>query len=686
MSNTKKKMAWYVSSDSLFREAWRVLHENNSPWQRLAAENIMILQSRHPEKDISFIDLLTEFGDLEQQDWRELAYSDYVQAYLHFARLRYDSAESYVDRVIADTSQFSKLSSSVAKFFRQRLLEETKKYSKIRDNALLDMYEFGCCPDSIQDPLACQAKSGCLHLLNPISQSYFEEYKETGRPAHADSAFVLSQQALRMYSDALRGATEEAVLTRSQTLSDRIANSAIPPAVALAQTKGDPEYYSAVFRAMEMGKAFLLRKELSEDRKSTRNARELINGMSVPQIEARIKSIKALADINRSLPFEKLEEFWELNRLVRSIRNFTKEASWHGPVLAPNAGVLRIDSLRQSLEANQSFIEYSVLGDSGLALLYVDRDTQFITIIGIDSLSSRIDSLERILTSSTPPTANEYASLTYKLYSQILGPIEEWITHKDQLLIVPSGPLHRLPFAALTSGTDFMSATLSYQELPYLIDQHSIRYLSSWYTDRRYQKFREAEATSVPTVGVWTYGGLANYFSTVTSILTNSDGYFTDLYAGEDCTSSTFLSHAEDYDILQLAVHAHGNREALNQNYLYLAREDSLNGLSIGQLNLSARLVVLAACSTDKGAAYSREGAISVRRSFHVAGVPDVIASLYDIPATSTSSILEIFYAGLLKNRLSPADALAEAQRACRRGEKGAKNLFPGRWAGLIAG
>ena len=123
------------------------------------------------------------------------------------------------------------------------------------------------------------------------------------------------------------------------------------------------------------------------------------------------------------------------------------------------------------------------------------------------------------------------------------------------------------------------------------------------------------------------------------------------------------LSAAANADILHLSVHARGNPARLHDNYLYFSPTDSLNGLMIGRYSLDARLVVLAACSTARGYANPGEGTFSLQRSFHVAGVPDVVSSVYDIPAGATSVLLEEFYRAL-HSGASPGEALQFARGA----------------------
>ena len=149
--------------------------------------------------------------------------------------------------------------------------------------------------------------------------------------------------------------------------------------------------------------------------------------------------------------------------------------------------------------------------------------------------------------------------------------------------------------------------------------------------------------------------------------------------------TTDFLRAAPAYGIIQLSVHGRGDLRQLHNNYLFLSRQDSLNGLAIATLPLTADLVVLAACTTASGFSSRGEGTFSLRRSFQLAGVPDVISSLYNIPAAATSSVLDQFYTHLFQGQTVVA-ALSQAQRDCRAGRLSKRYVHPRYWSGLIVG
>jgi CHAT domain-containing protein len=74
------------------------------------------------------------------------------------------------------------------------------------------------------------------------------------------------------------------------------------------------------------------------------------------------------------------------------------------------------------------------------------------------------------------------------------------------------------------------------------------------------------------------------------------------------------------------------------------------------------QLAVLSACETGLGEAGGGEGVYGLQRAFHVAGCHDVIASLWKVNDEATQALMALFYLNLWQKKLSPAEALRQAQ------------------------
>jgi CHAT domain-containing protein/Tfp pilus assembly protein PilF len=110
-------------------------------------------------------------------------------------------------------------------------------------------------------------------------------------------------------------------------------------------------------------------------------------------------------------------------------------------------------------------------------------------------------------------------------------------------------------------------------------------------------------------------------------------------------------------------------------------REDGFLHLNdVYNLRLDADLVVLSACRTALGKEIRGEGLVGLTRGFMYAGSARVLASLWSVEDRATAELMESFYRGMLRGKLSPAAALRQAQMemAQRKGRHS-----PYYWAGF---
>jgi len=92
-------------------------------------------------------------------------------------------------------------------------------------------------------------------------------------------------------------------------------------------------------------------------------------------------------------------------------------------------------------------------------------------------------------------------------------------------------------------------------------------------------------------------------------------------------------------------------------------KEDGiLTAYEIAQMDLSRTdLVVLSACNTALGDLKGNEGVIGLQRAFKMAGVKQMILSLWNVPDQQTVELMTMFYKNLI-NHESTKEALRNAQ------------------------
>jgi CHAT domain-containing protein len=119
-------------------------------------------------------------------------------------------------------------------------------------------------------------------------------------------------------------------------------------------------------------------------------------------------------------------------------------------------------------------------------------------------------------------------------------------------------------------------------------------------------------------------------------------------------------------------------------NQEFESRERKENGIltayEIAQIDLSnTQLVVLSACETALGEVEGNEGVIGLQRAFKIAGVKQMIISLWLVPDKETKELMMIFY----KNWLS-GQSTRQALRSAQLKMKEKENSSPYSWAAFV--
>ncbi|HKD17232.1 MAG TPA: CHAT domain-containing protein [Thermoanaerobaculia bacterium] len=278
------------------------------------------------------------------------------------------------------------------------------------------------------------------------------------------------------------------------------------------------------------------------------------------------------------------------------------------------------------------------------------------------------------------------------LYEQLIGPAEERISRSQRLLILPDGPLHTLPWAALVRRRDGR----------YLVEQTPIHVGVSIAVYDQIRAGRPA-ALADPAVRLAAFGDPtypapverkvdARRVEDPPPPVVAYDGYrleplpasrmeveaITSLYAprsvaylGADATEERAKSIGKDIPIVHFATHAIINeRFPLDSALVFTIPEQPKEGQDngflqaweiIGQMRINAELVTLSACDSGLGKEMGGEGLIGLTRAFQYAGARSVLASLWKVEDKTTAELMKRFYA-YLKSGKTKDEALRSAQ------------------------
>jgi CHAT domain-containing protein/tetratricopeptide (TPR) repeat protein len=105
-----------------------------------------------------------------------------------------------------------------------------------------------------------------------------------------------------------------------------------------------------------------------------------------------------------------------------------------------------------------------------------------------------------------------------------------------------------------------------------------------------------------------------------------------------------------------------------------------LTAAEVANMDLSnTKLVVLSACETGLGKIEGSEGTFGLKRGFKLAGVEQIIVSLWSVPDKETMELMTLFYTDLTKT-LNPVVSFEKAQKEMRYKYP----TEPEKWAGFV--
>ncbi|MEQ8225938.1 MAG: CHAT domain-containing protein, partial [Candidatus Eremiobacterota bacterium] len=333
----------------------------------------------------------------------------------------------------------------------------------------------------------------------------------------------------------------------------------------------------------------------------------------------------------------------------------------------------KIENIQTLLDEDSIVLEYFI-GKEKTFLWLLDKHSVHVITLPVKSeqLSKEIKSYREEISSNLTMEkikSDRWKEKSQKLYKKLLKASEKIVRNKKQLVIVPDGILNYLPFQ-----------TLADDKGDCLVEKFSIVYLPSG-SVLRYCK--EKNKGSNNSLVAFAPGNLAitgysplpyskKEVWEISKLYKNSN-----IYYGGDMTVDNVYKHSSGRDIVHFATHSILDTEAPLFSSLILA-DGNLEVFRVFELDLSAYLVTLSACSTGLGDLVAGDELIGLSRAFIYAGTPSVCVSLWDVSDTSTSELMEKFYFYLKKGK-NKAEALRLAELDTKR-----KYNHPFFWAPFI--
>ncbi len=327
-----------------------------------------------------------------------------------------------------------------------------------------------------------------------------------------------------------------------------------------------------------------------------------------------------------------------------------------------------IGTIREEIQPDVTVISYFV-APHGVHAWVIDRARSHHVLLPLDRAglqrivcwANQFSRREDARGARLPDTCSEAATAA-EAFQKLIAPIRQAIETR-KIVLIPHGPLHYVPFAALhnpENGKD-------------LIDEFILTYAPSAST-LRFLRAKESpvEGTALilgnpvsPLPALRQLPGAERETAAIAQMLGAN------ARVGTDARESLLYGLDGKTDLVHLA--AHGLYDAANPLFsrIALAPGESHDGsLTVDEILSSmdltgVNLVVLSACSTAVGARTGGDEVVGLTRAFLYAGTPSVLSTLWNIDDTASAGLMEEFYRGLTNGK-SAAEALRDAQLAIR--------------------
>ena len=245
-----------------------------------------------------------------------------------------------------------------------------------------------------------------------------------------------------------------------------------------------------------------------------------------------------------------------------------------------------------------------------------------------------------------------------------------------RIVVVPDGPVARLPLAALPDPR-------TGRPLVERFELSLVPSATAWLARRTTARPLAPAALGVGEIERGDRAALPRSGPEVRAMTTAIGGASVGLFADRASEAALERLDLAPFGVVHFATHAVLNVARPERSAIVLARGDGggdglLQAGEIARLPLRGKLVVLSACRTADGRETRGEGPLSLARAFLGAGAGAVIGAVWPVRDREAAALFERFYHRLGRGEPAAA-ALAGAQRELLAG-----GAPPAAWAGFV--
>lgn len=575
----------------------------------------------------------------------------------------------------------------------------------------------------LEDGLLDHARARFERLLEIAATQYFPLCEAEGRAGLSDVAaqtgdLIAADAEARRVVELAEAFREAAVSSESRSLGFGALAPAYERAIDISMRRAERGDAESMARALTLNEQAL--------------ARGLLDRIAENRLDARAHVPTALAT-----EYRQLRERWRARLAELQVAMRTRPEATESKVLEHETSLLavqvrdleaRIDAtdtrhasfvrprplgvpaIQALLEDDTVILEYA-LGEARSYLWVVSpRDIRAFTLAPraeIEALARRVhESFGRTPAPKKVSDSWRVDEVDRRALTRLVLAPAAALLGERRLVVVPAGALSLVPFAALpaprsTVDPQPMIARHEVVQIPSATILAAMRTLTATRArprrtvaifadpifDAGDPRVRSVSSpTSSPTLSLPRLPFSREEAAAIASLVPDRATTF----LGAEATRERVLGRAlADYRFVHFATHSVVNQEVPGLSSIALSMVDRAgrphDGLvmlpDVYEMTLNADVAVLSGCQTALGKQVRGEGAIGLARGFMYAGVPRVVASLWQVSDLGTAELMKRFYRGMLVEKLTPAAALRRAQRELAANPRWASPYF---WAPFI--
>jgi CHAT domain-containing protein len=398
--------------------------------------------------------------------------------------------------------------------------------------------------------------------------------------------------------------------------------------------------YSSTLEYIERSKSRALvdmlatKKDFAVQGGNEKQVRELLAMTDKSEQEGLIQDVSSKNDNTRSIIVKTKEQLQQQEPELASLVSVTS---------------MSVAEIQKLLPSDETLVEYYYTDKDLYAFVLTSRDLSAIRLEK-GRLTEEIKTFRKALENASSVS---YEMLSRQLFNKLMKPVESSL-HTRNLIIVPHGALHYIPFYALHDDRDYIIKRYSIRMLP---SASVITYLQR----QKVIKIGDILAFGNPDLGDPKYD---LSYAQDEAIAVSKTRSHSKVFLRKEATETALKKFGAGFNYIHFATHGEFNEDKPLKSALLLAMDAENDGkLTVDKLysmKLDADLITLSACETGLGKIANGDDIVGLTRGFLYAGASSIVASLWKVDDLATSALMIDFYDALEKT--NKREALRKAQ------------------------